>query len=62
MRPFVLFVAVVLFASPAYAGLFDRFRIRSTPRAVTVRVPNVQGAKTYRVECSNGTCRRVEVK
>lgn len=63
MHKFVLFLAVVLLASPASAGLFDAFRIRSNSRATVVRMPHVQKSATkFKYECGPNGCRIVPVK
>lgn len=63
MRPLALFLVVVFVTSPVHAGIFDSIRIRSNHRVTSVRLPVVQkSAGKFRIECSNGTCRRIEVK
>lgn len=60
MKTIALFAIVALCASNANAGLFSRLFNRG---CASCAKPAVKAkAPSYRYECKNGVCRRVEVK
>ncbi len=62
MLRIAMLITILAFAAPAHAGIFDFFRIRSTPRVASVRVQGVQkSAPKYRKECGPNGCRLVPV-
>jgi hypothetical protein len=62
VAPALLAAATVLAAQPAEAGLFSRIFNRGCPNGQCSRPAPQKAAPKYRYECSNGSCRRVEIK